>query len=70
MLLIPRLREAYFLSLLTLASSGGMECFGSLLHISEGGYGVFMLRMCPMLLHEILDICESILVIFMIEKKL
>ena len=51
-------------------SSCVMAVLWPLLHISEGRYGCFMPRMCPMLLHEIWDMCESILVISMIEKSL
>ena len=54
----------------TSKSSWDYTVLCSVLHTSDGSGYCFKLRICPRMLHEIWDMCESILVIFMIEKKL
>ena len=44
-------------------------CFEDILDISEWIYGCFEDSMCLMLLHVILEGCEIILVIYMIENR-
>ena len=53
----------------TSSSSWDYTVLWPVLPTSEGSGYCFKARMCPMLLHEIWDMCESMLLIFMIEKN-